>query len=48
MISWVTVVNCGLAWNQFMCEQGSNYLTVGIKIQVLSSQITKCMVFFVL
>ncbi len=30
MISWVSVVNCGLAWNQFRCEQGSNYLTVEI------------------
>jgi hypothetical protein len=30
MISWVNVINCGLAWNQFMFEQGSDYLIFGI------------------
>ncbi len=39
VISWDSVFNCVLVWDQFICEQGSNYLVFEIKFHVISSQI---------
>jgi hypothetical protein len=30
MLSYVSIANCILTWNQFICEQGSSCLMFGI------------------
>jgi hypothetical protein len=39
VISWDSVFNCDLVWDQSICEQGLNYLVFEIKFHVVSSQI---------